>query len=186
MAASLGVDMTFKKTICIISLIYILLLAFSGVSFSFEEKSYVNGIPCGGASAELGVGEKCSELKLFFERWAQKAEQCDPEAQELLGLTFSKSSATWNEAVKWFKKAAEQGYAPAQFELGIRYEYGEGVLQDFVLAHMWYNISASKGYSKARSALSELTEKMTPESIGKAQDMARNWKPTTCINDKKK
>ncbi len=178
--------MILKKTTGIICFIFILLLTLSGVSFSYEEKSYVNGIPCGGASAELGVGEKCSDLKVFFEKWAQKAEQCDPEAQALLGLTYSKSSVSWDKAAKWFKKAAEQGYAPAQFELGVRYEYGEGVLQDFVLAHMWYNISASKGYSKARAALSELTQKMTPGSIAKAQDMARNWKPTTCMKDRKK
>ncbi|MBW1703235.1 MAG: sel1 repeat family protein, partial [Deltaproteobacteria bacterium] len=175
-----------KKIIGIIVVHYILLMHIAGVSFSFEKESYVNGIPCGGYAAELGVGQKCEELKAFFEKWAPKAEQCDPEAQELLGLTYSHSSATWHKAVEWFRKAAEQGYAPAQFELGVRYEYGEGVLQDFVFAHMWYNISASKGYSKARSALSELTQKMTPASIAKAQDMARDWKPKPCQSDSTK
>ncbi|MDL1959246.1 MAG: hypothetical protein LWX01_06035 [Deltaproteobacteria bacterium] len=33
------------------------------------------------------------------------------------------------EAVKWFRKAAEQGYADAQFFLGLMYAQGEGVLQ---------------------------------------------------------
>ena len=31
------------------------------------------------------------------------------------------------EAVKWYRKAAEQGNASAQFNLGVRYDYGEGV-----------------------------------------------------------
>jgi TPR repeat protein len=104
-----------KKAIGMIIFNYIVLIYFGGVSFSFEEKSYVSGIPCGGYSAELGVGEKCSELRSFFSQWTPKAERCDPEAQELLGLTYSHSSATWHEAVKWFRRAAAQGYAPAQF-----------------------------------------------------------------------
>jgi len=51
---------------------------------------------------------------------------------------------------------------------------------------MWYNISASRGYSKAMSALSGLAEKMTPASIAKAQDMARDSKPIPCKNDSRK
>ena len=31
------------------------------------------------------------------------------------------------EAVKWFTKAAEQGYANAQFNLGVAYHNGNGV-----------------------------------------------------------
>jgi uncharacterized protein len=29
------------------------------------------------------------------------------------------------EAVKWFRKAAEQGYADAQYNLGLMYAYGK-------------------------------------------------------------
>ncbi len=32
-----------------------------------EQESYVNGIPCGGYAAEVGVGLKCAELTLFFD-----------------------------------------------------------------------------------------------------------------------
>ena len=34
------------------------------------------------------------------------------------------------EAVRWFRLATEQGYAEAQFRLGIMYATGEGVPQD--------------------------------------------------------
>ena len=37
---------------------------------------------------------------------------------------------------------AEQGHASAQGSLGGRYLSGRGVPQDFVLAHMWYNLGA--------------------------------------------
>ena len=36
------------------------------------------------------------------------------------------------EAIKWYRKAAEQGYASAQYNLGIMYDDGEGVPQDYV------------------------------------------------------
>ena len=45
------------------------------------------------------------------------------------------------EAVGWWRKAAEQGYAKAQFNLGIMYGNGRGVPQDYVEAHMWFNLA---------------------------------------------
>jgi TPR repeat protein len=40
------------------------------------------------------------------------------------------------EAVKWYRKAAEQGYARAQFNLGLMYAEGKGVmLGHFVSTH---------------------------------------------------
>ena len=47
------------------------------------------------------------------------------------------------KAVSWCRKAAEQGYTPAQNVLGELYAEGKGVPQDYVLAHMWFNLSAS-------------------------------------------
>ena len=46
------------------------------------------------------------------------------------------------EAVKWFKLAAAQGYASAQYNLGLMYANGQGVTQDYVIAHMWSNLAA--------------------------------------------
>ncbi len=49
------------------------------------------------------------------------------------------------EAVKWYRLAAEQGDANAQYNLGVMYVLGEGVIQDDVYAHMWLNIAAASG-----------------------------------------
>jgi len=35
------------------------------------------------------------------------------------------------EAAKWFRAAAEQGDTAAQFNLGVMYDTGRGVKQDF-------------------------------------------------------
>jgi TPR repeat protein len=45
------------------------------------------------------------------------------------------------EAMKWYRLAAEQGYAEAQNNIGSMYKKGKGVLQDNVLVHIWYNIA---------------------------------------------
>ena len=75
--------------------------------------------------------------------------------------------------MKWYRLAAEQGYADAQSNLGVRYQYGQGVLQDNVMAHMWYNISSANGADKAGEWRDERAGQMTSADISKAQAMAR-------------
>ena len=43
-------------------------------------------------------------------------------------------------ASRWFRLAAEQGEAFAQYNLGSKYTHGEGVPQDDVSAHIWLNV----------------------------------------------
>jgi TPR repeat protein len=81
------------------------------------------------------------------------------------------------EAVKWYRRAAEQGNADAQATLGFRYERGQGVPQDYVLADMWLSLAAAKGYQCADKC-DALAAKMTPEQIAEAQRLAREWKPS--------
>jgi len=40
-------------------------------------------------------------------------------------------------ALQEWKPLAEQDQAPAQGNLGVMYEFGNGVFQDNVIAHMW-------------------------------------------------
>ena len=40
----------------------------------------------------------------------------------------------YTQAVQWFRKAAEQGDAKAQYNLGVAYDNGHGVRQDLALA----------------------------------------------------
>jgi TPR repeat protein len=80
-------------------------------------------------------------------------------------------------------RAAEQGYADAQFNLGVAYANGQGVPQDYGEAHMWLNLAASrasrtdaKSYAEVRD---DLAGKMTPQQIAEAQRLVREWKPKT-------
>jgi len=79
--------------------------------------------------------------------------------------------------VKWYRKAADQGIATAQESLGVIYSHGVGVTQDYVQAHMWYNLAAMQGWESASKYRDNLTRVMTPSQIAEAQKLAREWKP---------
>ena len=56
----------------------------------------------------------------------------------------------------WYKKAADQGYVGAQYNIGLLYENGEGVKRDFSQARAWYQKAADQGYKDAEAALKRL------------------------------
>ena len=56
----------------------------------------------------------------------------------------------YEQAVDFFRKASEQGHATAQFNLGICYDYGQGVAQDYNEAVKWYRKAAEQGYARAQ------------------------------------
>lgn len=53
------------------------------------------------------------------------------------------------EAVSWYRRAAELGYAEAQYNLGFMYYYGKGVKQDLGVALKWFSLSAEQGNKEA-------------------------------------
>ena len=59
------------------------------------------------------------------------------------------------EAAKWYQKAAEQGYAEAQFSLGQCYFYGNGVNKNKFEAAKWYQKAADQGHEAAQEFLDE-------------------------------
>jgi len=55
-----------------------------------------------------------------------------------------------NEVVRQLALAAEQGHADAQYNLGMMYDNGHGVTQDYVRAMEWYRKSANQGNANAQ------------------------------------
>ena len=56
----------------------------------------------------------------------------------------------------YYKEAAEQGHADAQFQLGRLYDLGRGVPQDDTKAAFWYQKAADQGHEDAKDELFEL------------------------------
>ena len=81
------------------------------------------------------------------------------------------------EAAKWYRRAAEQGYAPAQRELGIEYFAGRGVPQDDIAAYVWLTLTGA-GLGATGAAVREaVARRMTRAQIEAAEELVREWKP---------
>lgn len=80
-------------------------------------------------------------------------------------------------ALRLFRPLADQGVASAQLHLGVMYTEGEGVPQDYVRAHMWFNLSAAQGEKAAARYRNIIAARMTPAQVAEAQKLAREWQP---------
>lgn len=77
------------------------------------------------------------------------------------------------ESFKYHRTDAELGFDVAQYFVGLSYEKGEGVLQDYHEAMRWYRKAAEQGFMAAQFDLGALFEK----GLGAPQDVkqARYW-----------
>jgi TPR repeat protein len=75
------------------------------------------------------------------------------------------------------RKAADQGLAEAQSNLGFMYEKGEGVPEDDVQAYKWWNLAAAQGDDAAKRNKAIIEKEMTREQIAEAQRLSTEWKP---------
>ena len=78
----------------------------------------------------------------------------------------------YKQAVHWYRKAAEQGDAEAQYSLGLMYAIGRGVPQDYKHAYMWFTLARYNGYDTKRT-FNFITPEMTSERITEAQGMSK-------------
>jgi hypothetical protein len=88
-------------------------------------------------------------------------------------------------AVKWYQRAAGQGYADAQNTLGEMYLGGLGVQQSNMQAHVWFGLAAAnndplfdKETRDDAAHNRDLTAtKMTTEQIAEARRLINDWRP---------
>ena len=104
----------------------------------------------------------------------RNAEQGDAEAQYDLGtlyLTGYKDiKKNHEEALKWIKKAAMQGYAKAQHSIGVHCVCYEGNYEEAV---KWFRKAASQGYAAGQYELGVCYYKGT--GVDEDEDEAVRW-----------
>ena len=64
------------------------------------------------------------------------------------------------EAVKWYRKAAKQDDAIAQYSLGLFYADGSGVRKDKAMAIKWFRKAAEQGHVAAKEKLRSIYKPM--------------------------
>ncbi|HDP35609.1 MAG TPA: sel1 repeat family protein [Candidatus Hydrogenedentes bacterium] len=77
----------------------------------------------------------------------------DTCAQYNLGVMYRDGEGVpqdYAEAVKWYRKAAEQDYADAQYNLGVMYYDGRGIPQDHAEAVKWFRKAAGQNHAEAQ------------------------------------
>ena len=83
----------------------------------------------------------------------------------------------YDKAFDWYTKAAKQGNADAQFNLGVMYLNGEGLIQNHKKAYMWFNLAIHNGHSDEQKAKDKVTKKLSSQDLIEAEEMAKR-----CIN----
>jgi TPR repeat protein len=105
----------------------------------------------------FSFSEVCKATSVSIEELLNKAESGDPNSQLVLAQKYFDGRRgipqDYNEAAKWFRKAAEQGLADAQNNLGKMYYNGHGVPQDYNEAVNWFTKAAIQDYAKAQNNL---------------------------------
>jgi TPR repeat protein len=76
--------------------------------------------------------------------------------------------------VKWYRKAAEQGHATAQCNLGVSYSHGIGVPENDTGAYAWFSVAATSGNEKYRDARDLTKRNLTPTQVERGQALARD------------
>lgn len=105
-----------------------------------------------------------------------KAIENNQVAQTNLGIFFLKGlgvKQNYNQALRWFKSAAQQGDAEAQFGLANMYFQGLGISKDYQEAAQWFKAAAEQGSAQAQNTLGVLYR----DGLGVEQDFieAEKW-----------
>jgi localization factor PodJL len=83
----------------------------------------------------------------------------DATAAYEIGVRFAEGkgvATNYDEAAKWYDRAAQAGVVPATFRLGTLYEKGLGVKKDADIARRYYTQAAERGNAKAMHNLAVL------------------------------
>lgn len=102
--------------------------------------------------------------------WEQKARGGDPLAQNVMGMAYKCGMGVKQDhgvSLKWFRQAAQQGEADAQFNLGRlyasevdgAYKKARAAPANDVEALKWYRRSAEQGHTQAQVKLGTLYAK---------------------------
>ena len=109
-------------------------------------------------------------------RLRTKAEQGDTVSQFKLGNIYYNGKnvpINYTEALQWYKKAALQGHADAQFNLGLMYDKGHiGIPKNNENAYIWYKFASEQGNGDAKNNFTLIESLMSTSEIERAEKEA--------------
>ena len=124
------------------------------------------------AAAQAGKSDVCPRDDKDFATIQQRADANDPAAQTTLASCYDLGmhvNPDGKASIGLLIKAANQGYGPAEYELGRIYLYGRGIPIDYTQALVWERKAAEQGDPRAQSDLAFMYER----GFGVAADPAK-------------
>ena len=126
-------------------------------------------------AAEQGLFEAQRELVWFYLSGFPPPDAWDTDNSPLA----ERVPQNYAEAVKWCRRAAEQGDAQMQLEFGHWLEYGSnGVTKDKTEAYVWYSLAAEQGNTEAIIARDRVVEILPPSGLARAKSEIRRRQKT--------
>jgi TPR repeat protein len=126
-----------------------------------------------------GKSDVCPREATDFTAIQQRADANDPAAQAALASCYDLGmhvKPDGKESIRWLTKAANLGYAPAEYELGRIYLYGRGIEADYTQALLWERKAAEQGDPRAQRDLAFMYERGFGVRADPAQAAAWNRK----------
>lgn len=107
-----------------------------------------------------------------------RAQQGAADAQYQLGRAYEKGEARdYRQAEAWYRKAADQGYGPAQHSLGSMAMLGKGMAMDPVSAYVWLSLAANNNVTSGQQMIDYLVDTLTPVQLADAKRKVAKWSP---------
>ncbi|MEZ5938652.1 MAG: tetratricopeptide repeat protein [Hyphomonadaceae bacterium] len=102
------------------------------------------------------------DMYAAFDWFKHSAEQGNPYAQSSLGAFHEEgwggASKSYEEAMRYYRMAADQGRAYDQWRVGYLYYYGKGAPQDYDEAFSWFMRAAEQGDAQAQFEIGAMYE----------------------------
>ena len=132
------------------------------------------------SDAEQGDKRSLATLRMHAEAGISAA-QCE------LG-EFYRQTGNYSEAEKWYRKAADQGDALSQYNLGYFYATGHhGMKQDEIEAYFWFSLAAANTHGVfslpdtkpfIEGVRYQAAQKLTRQQRLAVKKRVKAWKPT--------
>jgi TPR repeat protein len=116
----------------------------------------------------------CSE----FDRLRIRAHLGGADSQILVGYACETGKGTEKDpvtAVKWYRKAAEQGHPKAFGLLGEQYRLGLGVRQDLIQANMFFMLAVRHGETHLEDRVRAVEQKLSDADVAESRRLADVW-----------
>jgi len=123
-------------------------------------------------AALTGLG--CSE----FDRLRIRAHLGGADSQILVGYACETGEGTRKDpvaAVKWYRKAAEQGHPNAYGMLGEKYRLGLGVRRDLIQANMFFTLALRRGEIHLADRIRAVEKELSDASVAESRRLADVW-----------